>query len=63
MSSVSGFTLTSFIHLDLTFLHGDKYGSVFNRYKESGHHNLVPDFSGIDSSIAPFNLVLAVGLQ
>jgi hypothetical protein len=27
--SVSGFMLRSLIHLDLSFVHGDKYGSIF----------------------------------
>jgi hypothetical protein len=34
-----------------------------NRYEESCHPCLVQDFSGIASSISPFNLILAVGLQ
>ena len=34
-----------------------------NRYGESGHPCLVSDFSGIASSMSPFNLILAVGLQ
>jgi hypothetical protein len=37
--------------------------TTLNRYGESGHPFLVPDFSGIASSISPFNLILAVGLQ
>ena len=35
---------------------------LLNRYGESGHPCLVPDFSGIASRISPFNLILAVGL-
>ena len=37
--------------------------TILNRYEESGHTCLVPDFSGIASSMSPFNLILAVGLQ
>jgi hypothetical protein len=36
--------------------------TILNRYGESGHPRLVPDFSGIISSMSPFNLILAVGL-
>jgi hypothetical protein len=36
--------------------------SILNRYRESGHPCLVPSFSGIFSSISPFNLILAVDL-
>jgi hypothetical protein len=37
--------------------------TILNRYGESGHPCLFPDFSEIASSISPFNLILAVGLQ
>jgi hypothetical protein len=37
--------------------------TILNRYGESGHPRLVPDFSGIASSMSPFNLILAVVLQ
>ena len=30
--SVSGFMLRSLIHLDLSFVHGDRYGSIFIFY-------------------------------
>ena len=36
---------------------------ILNRYEKSEHPCLVPDFSGITSSMSPFNLILAVGLQ
>jgi hypothetical protein len=32
-------------------------------YRESQHPCLVPNFTGIASSMSPFNLILAVGLQ
>ena len=37
--------------------------TILNRYWESGHPCLVSCYGGIDSSISPFNLILAVGLQ
>jgi hypothetical protein len=37
--------------------------TILKRYGESGHPCLVPDFSGIASSMSPFNLILAVRLQ
>jgi hypothetical protein len=37
--------------------------SILNRYGESGYPWLVSDFSGIASSMSPFNLILAVGFQ
>ena len=37
--------------------------TILNRYGESGHPLLVRDFSGIASSMSPFNLILAVVLQ
>jgi hypothetical protein len=37
--------------------------TILNRYGESEHPCLVPDFRGNASSISPFNFVLAVGLQ
>ena len=33
--------------------------TILNRYGESGHPCLVPDFSAIASSMSPFNLILA----
>ena len=37
--------------------------TILNRYGGSGYPCLVSDFSGIASSMSPFNLILAVGLQ
>ena len=37
-------------------------GTILNRYWESSQPCPVPDFSGMSSSISPFNLVSAVGL-
>ena len=36
--------------------------TIFHRYGESGHAFVVPNFSGIASSMSPFNLILAVHL-
>ena len=38
------------------------WSAIFNGYRDSVHPCLVSDFSGIASSISPFNLILAVGL-
>jgi hypothetical protein len=37
--------------------------TILNKYGERGHPCLAPNFSGIASSMSPFNLILAVGLQ
>jgi hypothetical protein len=37
--------------------------TILNRYGESGDPCLVLDFRGTASSMSPFNLILAVGLQ
>jgi hypothetical protein len=37
--------------------------TLLNRYGDTGHPFLVPDFSGNASSISLFNLILAIGLQ
>jgi hypothetical protein len=37
--------------------------TILNRYGESGYSCLVPDFSGIASSMSPLNLIFTVGLQ
>ena len=37
--------------------------TILNRYGESGHLYLIPNFSGFASSMSLFNLILAVGLQ
>jgi hypothetical protein len=36
--------------------------TILNRYGESEHPCLVPYFSGIASSVSPFNLIFSVGL-
>jgi hypothetical protein len=36
--------------------------TILNRYGECGHFCLLPGFSGIASTISPFNLILANGL-
>jgi hypothetical protein len=35
---------------------------ILNRYRKSGHPCLVSNFSGIATSMSPFNFILAVGL-
>jgi hypothetical protein len=37
--------------------------TILNRYVKSGHPYLVPYFTGIASSISPFNQILAICLQ
>jgi len=39
------------------------WSTILNRYRASGHLHLVTNFSGISTSICPFNLILAVGFQ
>jgi hypothetical protein len=42
---------------------GSILSTILNRYGESGHLCLVHNFTGIASSMSPFNLTLAVGLH
>ena len=40
----------------------DTSSTILNRWGESEHPCLVPDFSEIASSVSPFSLMLATGL-
>jgi hypothetical protein len=53
-------TLISFCCLSVL---ASTLNTILNRYVESGHPHLVADFNGIATSMSPFNLILAVGLQ
>ena len=57
---ISSLTLISFHFLILL---ANSSSILLNRYGESEHPCLVPDFSGIASSMSPFNLILAVVLK
>ena len=43
--SVAGFMLRSLIHLDLSFVHGDRYGSIFILLHVDIQHHLLNMFS------------------